>query len=112
MLCFAKAHGGVSIVGDPDQSIYGWRAAGKHPRGDSDPPEVENLHKMTREFENVQAIYLEENYRSTGSILAASHSIVSQGGKGREGTDNRQEAHPEEAVHIASPEHACDAQVV
>jgi len=37
MKCFAKAHGGVSVVGDPDQSIYGWRSA-----------EVENLNKMTR----------------------------------------------------------------
>lgn len=35
MKCFAKAHGGVSVVGDPDQSIYSWRAA-----------EVENLNKM------------------------------------------------------------------
>ncbi len=37
MKCFAKAYGGVSVVGDPDQSIYGWRSA-----------EVENLKKMTR----------------------------------------------------------------
>jgi DNA helicase-2/ATP-dependent DNA helicase PcrA len=35
MKCFSKAHGGVSVVGDPDQSIYGWRSA-----------EVENLRKM------------------------------------------------------------------
>lgn len=34
---------------------------------------------MTKDFDNVKAIYLEENYRSTGSILAASHSIVTQG---------------------------------
>ena len=36
MRCFATAHGGVSVVGDPDQSIYGWRAA-----------EIENLNKMS-----------------------------------------------------------------
>ena len=36
MRCFAKADGGVSVVGDPDQSIYGWRSA-----------EVENLNRMT-----------------------------------------------------------------
>jgi superfamily I DNA/RNA helicase len=35
MKCFAKAHGGVTVVGDPDQSIYGWRSA-----------EVENLNRM------------------------------------------------------------------
>ncbi|WRT65721.1 uncharacterized protein IL334_002669 [Kwoniella shivajii] len=67
MKCFAKAHGGVSVVGDPDQSIYGWRSA-----------EVENLNKMTNDFPGVEAIYLEENYRSTGSILSAAHAIVSQ----------------------------------
>ncbi|BEI85006.1 hypothetical protein CcaverHIS002_0504070 [Cutaneotrichosporon cavernicola] len=67
MKCFAKAHGGVSVVGDPDQSIYGWRSA-----------EIENLSKMTKDFKDVEAIYLEENYRSTGAILDASHSIVSQ----------------------------------
>ncbi len=37
MRCFAKAHGGVSIVGDPDQSVYGWRSA-----------EIENLNRMNR----------------------------------------------------------------
>ncbi|RXK35890.1 hypothetical protein M231_06854 [Tremella mesenterica] len=67
MKCFAKAHGGVSVVGDPDQSIYGWRSA-----------EVENLNKMITDFPGVQAIHLEENYRSTGSILHAAHSVVSQ----------------------------------
>ena len=37
MKCFAKAHRGVSVVGDPDQSIYGWRSA-----------DVQNLDRMTR----------------------------------------------------------------
>ncbi|WWC87908.1 uncharacterized protein L201_002808 [Kwoniella dendrophila CBS 6074] len=67
MKCFAKAHGGVSVVGDPDQSIYGWRSA-----------EIENLNKMADDFPGTQAIYLEKNYRSTGSILSAAHAIVSQ----------------------------------
>lgn len=66
MVCFA--HTGVSIVGDPDQSIYGWRSA-----------EIENLNKMTKDFKGVKAIHLEENYRSTGAILAASHAVVTQG---------------------------------
>ncbi|WWD16482.1 hypothetical protein CI109_100908 [Kwoniella shandongensis] len=67
MKCFAKAHGGVSVVGDPDQSIYGWRSA-----------EIENLNKMIDDFPGTEAIYLEENYRSTGSILSAAHAVVSQ----------------------------------
>jgi ATP-dependent exoDNAse (exonuclease V) beta subunit len=37
MRCFAEANGGLTVVGDPDQSIYGWRSA-----------EVENLNKMVK----------------------------------------------------------------
>ncbi|KAG8981096.1 hypothetical protein FRC05_003996 [Tulasnella sp. 425] len=67
---FALASKCVSIVGDPDQSIYEWRAA-----------EIENLAKMKKDFPGTQQIFLEENYRSTGAILAISHAIVSQDDK-------------------------------
>ncbi|KAJ7229193.1 P-loop containing nucleoside triphosphate hydrolase protein [Mycena pura] len=63
----AATNGCVTVVGDPDQSIYGWRSA-----------EVENLAKMNKDFVGTQQIYLEENYRSTASILKASLAIVSQ----------------------------------
>ncbi|CCM04225.1 uncharacterized protein FIBRA_06392 [Fibroporia radiculosa] len=81
----ARANKCVTIVGDPDQSIYGWRSA-----------EVENLTKMQigeilwtnyrtedsacQDFPRTQQIFLEQNYRSTGSILALSLAIISQGG--------------------------------
>ncbi|KAI0775289.1 UvrD-helicase-domain-containing protein [Trametes elegans] len=67
MVHIARASRCITIVGDPDQSIYGWRSA-----------EVENLAKMQRDFPATQHIYLEQNYRSTGSILALSVAIVSQ----------------------------------
>ncbi|KAF8349154.1 P-loop containing nucleoside triphosphate hydrolase protein [Amanita rubescens] len=57
----------VTIVGDPDQSIYGWRSA-----------EVENLANMKRDFPGTQEIHLEENYRSTGAILRLSLGIISE----------------------------------
>ncbi|KAG7089539.1 hypothetical protein E1B28_011212 [Marasmius oreades] len=57
----------ATIVGDPDQSIYGWRSA-----------EVENLAKMRKDFAGTQQIFLEQNYRSTSSILKASVAIVEQ----------------------------------
>ncbi|PIL35658.1 hypothetical protein GSI_02388 [Ganoderma sinense ZZ0214-1] len=57
----------VTIVGDPDQSIYGWRSA-----------EITNLANMQRDFPTTQQIYLETNYRSTASILDASMAIISQ----------------------------------
>ncbi|KZT51747.1 P-loop containing nucleoside triphosphate hydrolase protein [Calocera cornea HHB12733] len=67
MMNFARASDAVSVVGDPDQSIYGWRAA-----------DVGNLDKMCKEFADTTQILLEENYRSTASILACSLAIVSQ----------------------------------
>ncbi|KAF8627011.1 hypothetical protein AX15_004594 [Amanita polypyramis BW_CC] len=57
----------VTIVGDPDQSIYGWRSA-----------EVENLNKMKKDFPGTQEVFLEENYRSTGAILRASLAIIAE----------------------------------
>ncbi|KAL5640278.1 hypothetical protein ACGC1H_007523 [Rhizoctonia solani] len=68
MLVLADACGGyVSVVGDPDQSIYGWRSA-----------DVTNLSRMRKDFPDMNTIYLEENYRSTGSIVSSSLAIVSQ----------------------------------
>ncbi|KAG2070745.1 UvrD-helicase-domain-containing protein [Suillus decipiens] len=68
MCCIAAASRCVTVVGDPDQSIYGWRSA-----------DVTNLGKMQNNFPNVAQIMLEQNYRSAGSILATSLAIISQG---------------------------------
>ncbi|KAK1224989.1 ATP-dependent DNA helicase srs2 [Marasmius sp. AFHP31] len=57
----------LTIVGDPDQSIYGWRSA-----------EVGNLAEMRKDFPGTRQIFLEQNYRSTSSILKASIAIVEQ----------------------------------
>ncbi|KDE07224.1 hypothetical protein MVLG_02447 [Microbotryum lychnidis-dioicae p1A1 Lamole] len=57
----------LTIVGDPDQSIYGWRNA-----------EVGNLERMVNDFKPVKQIFLEENYRSTGAILGAALAVVRQ----------------------------------
>lgn len=55
----------VMIVGDDDQSIYGWRGA-----------KIENLEKFTQEFPSVNTIRLEQNYRSTKTILQASNALI------------------------------------
>lgn len=57
----------VSVVGDPDQSIYSWRNA-----------EVGNLESMTRDFPGVHRVLLEENYRSTKHILQAAVHVMRQ----------------------------------
>ncbi len=62
----AGEHNSVMIVGDDDQSIYGWRGA-----------KVENLHQFSRDYPKANIIRLEQNYRSTGTILKAANELIS-----------------------------------
>ena len=65
----AGASGQVFAVGDDDQSIYGWRGA-----------RVENMQQFLRDFSGARTIKLEQNYRSTSTILKVANSVIARNG--------------------------------
>lgn len=83
----AEAHNNLCVVGDDDQCIYQWRGA-----------DIRNILEFEKDFPGTKVVKLEQNYRSTGNILAAAHSVIE---KNRDRKDKKLWTSKEEGNKIA-----------
>ncbi|MDX1570215.1 MAG: DNA helicase II [Xanthomonadales bacterium] len=84
----AGPRGNVFVVGDDDQSIYGWRGA-----------RMEHMHAFEKDFPRVRVFRLEQNYRSTETILEAANAIIANNDN-RLGKKLWTDGEQGEAIHV------------
>jgi len=97
----AEGHRNLCVVGDDDQSIYGWRGA-----------QVANLLDFEKHFPEVKVVRLEQNYRSTNTILRAANQVIRNNPR-RRGKELWSKHGDGEKIRLVSCEHdEAEAQLV
>src|SRR3984957_7448225 len=96
-----QEHRNLCVVGDDDQSIYGWRGA-----------EISNLLDMEKHYPEVKVIKLEQNYRSTTTILQAANAVIKHNVRRRVKQLWSQKGHGEKIMLHAFSDDEAEARAV
>ncbi len=95
------SHGNICVVGDEDQSIYGWRGA-----------DIKNILDFEREYPGSHVVKLEQNYRSTQTIVEAASELIANNTQRKGKTLFSEEAVGGPIIRIQCPDDRFEAEVV
>ena len=94
-------HGNICVVGDEDQSIYGWRGA-----------DIRNILDFEREYPGAHLVKLEQNYRSTQTIVESASHLISHNTQRKSKNLFSEEEVGEPIVRISCPDDRFEAEIV
>ncbi|MEW6172038.1 MAG: UvrD-helicase domain-containing protein [Bacillota bacterium] len=97
----ASGHRNLMVVGDPDQSIFGWRGA-----------DISNILNFERDYPEARVVKLEQNYRSTASILSVAGSVISHNNLRKEKTLHAVREQGAPAVLCVAPDEVAEAGLI
>ena len=95
------SHGNICVVGDEDQSIYGWRGA-----------DIRNILDFEREYPGAHVVKLEQNYRSTQMIVNAASELIAHNSQRKSKTLFSEQAVGGPIVRLQSPDDRFEAEIV
>ncbi|CAN5951494.1 unnamed protein product [Sphagnum jensenii] len=95
------SHGNICVVGDEDQSIYGWRGA-----------DIKNILDFEREYPGAHVVKLEQNYRSTQMIVDSASELIAHNSQRKSKTLFSEQAVGDPIVRLQSPDDRFEAEIV